>query len=124
MDDNVTSSQTTLETSIIRLLAGQQHQMTTDLDMVKLQLAKLVEHLKWVGDAKKGEGGQSRPVDGSSRPGGEGPSGGQCSIRGRGPSPRGGRGPSPGRYRPGDDSEINGASGFEVECLDSLVFRV
>ncbi|KZV22780.1 hypothetical protein F511_15525 [Dorcoceras hygrometricum] len=80
-----------------------QHQLTTDLDMIKLQLVELVEHLKRVGDAKKGEGGQSRPVDGSSRPGGEGPSGGQSSIRGRGPSPRGGRGPSPGR--PGEDSE-------------------
>ncbi|KZV16878.1 hypothetical protein F511_21087 [Dorcoceras hygrometricum] len=66
--------------------------------------AKLVEHLKRVGNAKKGEGGQSRPVDGSNRPGGEGLSG-QSSICGRGPSPRGRRGPSPGRYRPGDHSE-------------------
>ncbi|KZV26596.1 hypothetical protein F511_34992 [Dorcoceras hygrometricum] len=52
---NVTSSQTALETSIICQLAGQQHQLTTDLDMVKLQLAELVEHFKRVGDAKKGE---------------------------------------------------------------------
>ncbi|KZV40293.1 hypothetical protein F511_33509 [Dorcoceras hygrometricum] len=103
--DNVTSYQTALETSIIRQLAGQQHQLTTDLDMIKLQLAELVENLKWVGDAKKGEGGQSRPLDRSSRQGGKRPSGGQSSIRGRGPSPRGGRGPSPGRYIPGEDSE-------------------
>ncbi|KZV51499.1 hypothetical protein F511_35437 [Dorcoceras hygrometricum] len=102
---NVTSSQTALETRNIRQLAGQQHQLTTDLDMVKLQLAELVEHLKRVGDTKKGEGGQSRPVDGSRRSRGEGASGEQSNIRGRGPSPRGGRGPSPGRYRPGDDSE-------------------
>ncbi|KZV22855.1 WPP domain-interacting tail-anchored protein 1-like [Dorcoceras hygrometricum] len=39
-------------------LAGQQQQLTTDLDMVKMQLAELVEHLKRVGDAKKGEGGR------------------------------------------------------------------
>ncbi|KZV46948.1 hypothetical protein F511_06190 [Dorcoceras hygrometricum] len=103
--ENVTSSQTALETSIIRQLAGQQHQLTTDLDMVKLQLSELVEHLKRVGDAKKGEGGQSRPVEGSIRLGGEGPSGGKSIIRGRGPSPRGGRGQSPGRYRPSEDSE-------------------
>ncbi|KZV18949.1 hypothetical protein F511_03465 [Dorcoceras hygrometricum] len=102
---NVTSSQTALETGIIRQLAGQQQQLTTDLDMIKMQIAELVEHLKRVGEAKKGEGGQSRPVDGSSGPGGEGPSSGQSSIRGRGPSPRGVRGQSPGRYRSGDDSE-------------------
>ncbi|KZV37625.1 hypothetical protein F511_11247 [Dorcoceras hygrometricum] len=95
---NVTSFQTTLETSIIRQLSGQQHQLTTDLNMIKFQLSELVENLKWVGYAKKGEGGQSRPADGSKRSGGEGPSGEQSSIRGRGPSPRGGRGPSPGIY--------------------------
>ncbi|KZV18551.1 protein transport protein sec31-like [Dorcoceras hygrometricum] len=102
---NVTSSQTALETSISHQLAGQQHQLTTDLEMVKLQLAELVEHLKRVGDAQKGEGGKSRPVDGSSRLGGEGSSGGQSTTRGRGPSPRGGRGPIPGSYRRGEDSE-------------------
>ncbi|KZV50460.1 peroxidase 47-like [Dorcoceras hygrometricum] len=102
---NVTTYQTVLETSLIRHLAVQQYQLTTDLDMVKLQLAELVEHLKRIGDAKKGEGGQSRPVDGSSRQGGEGPSGGQSTTRGRGPIPRGGRGPSPGIYRRGEDSE-------------------
>ncbi|KZV37714.1 hypothetical protein F511_37828 [Dorcoceras hygrometricum] len=93
---NVTTSQTALKTSLIRQLVGQQYQLTTDLDMVKLKLEELVEHLKRIGDAKKGEGGQSRPVDGSSRQGGEGKSGGQSTKRGRGPSPRGGRGPSPG----------------------------
>ncbi|KZV53921.1 putative serine/threonine-protein kinase [Dorcoceras hygrometricum] len=102
---NVTFSQTALETNIIIQLAGHQHQLTTDLDMVKLQLAELVEHLKRVCDAKNLEGGQSRLVDGSNRSGGEEPSGGQSSIRDRGPSPRGGRRPSPGRYRPGDDRE-------------------
>ncbi|KZV25285.1 receptor-like protein kinase [Dorcoceras hygrometricum] len=54
---NVTTSQTALETIIINQLAGQQYQLTTDLDMVKLQLVELVEHLKRIGDAKKGEGG-------------------------------------------------------------------
>ncbi|KZV27904.1 hypothetical protein F511_24270 [Dorcoceras hygrometricum] len=64
-----------------------------------------LDHLKRVGDAKKGEGGQSRLVDGSSRQEGEGPSGGQSNTRGRGPSPRGGRGPNSGSYRRGEDSE-------------------
>ncbi|KZV23858.1 hypothetical protein F511_26852 [Dorcoceras hygrometricum] len=52
---NVTTSQTALETSLIRQIAGQQCQLTTDLDMVKLQLAELVEHLKKIGDVKKGK---------------------------------------------------------------------
>ncbi|KZV56824.1 hypothetical protein F511_25870 [Dorcoceras hygrometricum] len=112
---NVTTYQTVLETSLIRHLAVQQYQLTTDLDMVKLQLAELVEHLKRIGDAKKGEGGQSRPVEGSSRQGGEGPSDGQSSTRGRGPSPRGGRVPSPGSYRRGEDSERFNED--EVQCL-------
>ncbi|KZV36038.1 nuclear matrix constituent protein 1-like protein [Dorcoceras hygrometricum] len=73
---NVTSSQTTLETSLFCQLAVQQYQFTTELDMVKMQLAELVDNFKKIGDAKKGEGGQSRPVDVSSRPGGEGSSGG------------------------------------------------
>ncbi|KZV33795.1 zinc finger CCCH domain-containing protein 8-like [Dorcoceras hygrometricum] len=98
---NVITSRTELETSLVRQLAGQQYQLTTKLDMVKLQIAELVEHLKQVGDAKMGEGGKSRPVDGSSRPGGEGPSGGQSSTRGRGR----GRGPSPGSYRRTEDSD-------------------
>ncbi|KZV48562.1 hypothetical protein F511_25685 [Dorcoceras hygrometricum] len=42
----IKSSQTALETSLIRQLAGQQQHFTDDLDMVKLQLAELVEHLK------------------------------------------------------------------------------
>ncbi|KZV31318.1 hypothetical protein F511_28115 [Dorcoceras hygrometricum] len=46
-----------------------------------------------VGNDKKGEGGQSRPREGLNRPG-EGTSDGQSSIRGRGPSPRGGKGSS------------------------------
>ncbi|KZV32649.1 hypothetical protein F511_33423 [Dorcoceras hygrometricum] len=68
---NVTSSQTTLETNLVRQLAAQQYQFTTELDMVKLQLSELVNHFKHLGDAKKGKDGQNRPGDGSNRPGGE-----------------------------------------------------
>ncbi|KZV55572.1 hypothetical protein F511_12678 [Dorcoceras hygrometricum] len=55
---NVTSSQTTLETNLVRQLATQQYQLTNDLDFVMLQLLELVNHLKETGDAKKVEGGQ------------------------------------------------------------------
>ncbi|KZV52554.1 NAC domain-containing protein 16-like [Dorcoceras hygrometricum] len=55
------------ENNLIHQLAGQQYQLTTDLDMVKMQLAELVEHLKRVGDAKKGKVGRvdwwTDPVD-------------------------------------------------------------
>ncbi|KZV56917.1 hypothetical protein F511_21808, partial [Dorcoceras hygrometricum] len=105
VDSRTLSIDSKMHSMDLNFLAGQQQQLTTDLDMVKMQFAELVEHLKRVGDAKKGEDGQSRQVDGSSRQaGGEGPSG-QSSIRGIGPSPRGGKGPSPGRYRSGEDSE-------------------
>ncbi|KZV53922.1 hypothetical protein F511_03925 [Dorcoceras hygrometricum] len=38
------------------IIYDKQQQLTTDLDMVRMKLAELVEHLKQVGDAKKGEG--------------------------------------------------------------------
>ncbi|KZV39064.1 auxin response factor 9-like [Dorcoceras hygrometricum] len=102
----VKSSQTALKTSLIRQLDGLQQQFIEDLDMVKFQLSELVEHLKQIGNDKKGGGGQSRPEEGLNRSGEEGSSNGQSSIRGRGlstrgciggPSSRGGRGSSPGR---------------------------
>ncbi|KZV51202.1 hypothetical protein F511_08704 [Dorcoceras hygrometricum] len=79
---NVKSSQTSLETSIIPHLTEHQLQLASDLEFVKLQLAKLVNHLKEAGDAKKGEGGQSgRSGEGPNRQG-EGPS----STKGKGPN--------------------------------------
>ncbi|KZV28268.1 hypothetical protein F511_20033 [Dorcoceras hygrometricum] len=53
---NVTSSQTSLETSLVRQLTEHQLQLASALDFVKLQLAELVNHLKETRDAKKGEG--------------------------------------------------------------------
>ncbi|KZV35895.1 hypothetical protein F511_19987 [Dorcoceras hygrometricum] len=73
---NVASSQTSLETSLVRQLSEHQYQLASDFDFVKLQLAELVNYLKVTGDDKKGEGGQSRgfeEVQGPSRQG-EGPS--------------------------------------------------
>ncbi|KZV27980.1 hypothetical protein F511_25857 [Dorcoceras hygrometricum] len=81
LDSIVKSSQTALETSLTRQLARQQQQFTNDLDMVKLQLAELVEHHKRIGNDKKGLGGQSRPREGLNRPGEEGSSDGHHSIR-------------------------------------------
>ncbi|KZV37750.1 Transcripteion factor [Dorcoceras hygrometricum] len=71
---NVKSSQTSLETTVLHHLTEHQPQMVSDLDYVKLQLAELVNHLKELGDAKKGEDGRScsRPGEGSGRQG-EGP---------------------------------------------------
>ncbi|KZV58042.1 dystroglycan-like [Dorcoceras hygrometricum] len=56
---NVSSSQISLETSLVRQFTEHQLQIASDIDFVKLQLAELVNHLKEIGDAKKGEGGQS-----------------------------------------------------------------
>ncbi|KZV40232.1 polyglutamine-binding protein 1 [Dorcoceras hygrometricum] len=50
---NVTSSQTALETNLVRQLDAQQYQLTNDLDFVKLQLVESVNHLKEIGDARK-----------------------------------------------------------------------
>ncbi|KZV50316.1 zinc finger CCCH domain-containing protein 8-like [Dorcoceras hygrometricum] len=55
---NVTTSRTALETSLVRQLAGQQYQLTNEIDMVKMHLVELVEHLKQVGDAKRGKVGR------------------------------------------------------------------
>ncbi|KZV57234.1 hypothetical protein F511_03478 [Dorcoceras hygrometricum] len=54
---NVKSSQISLETRVIHHLTEHQIQLANDLDFVKIQLAKLVNHLKETGDAKKGECG-------------------------------------------------------------------
>ncbi|KZV38560.1 hypothetical protein F511_27585 [Dorcoceras hygrometricum] len=58
---NVASSQTSLETSLVHQFTEHRLQIASDLDFVKLQLAELVNHLKEVGDAKKGEGSSKGP---------------------------------------------------------------
>ncbi|KZV23650.1 hypothetical protein F511_32923 [Dorcoceras hygrometricum] len=55
---NVASTQTSLETSPVRQFTEHQLQIASDLDFVQLQLAELVNHLKEIGDAKKGEGAE------------------------------------------------------------------
>ncbi|KZV35701.1 hypothetical protein F511_42893 [Dorcoceras hygrometricum] len=70
------------------------HAFYENMDKIATNLLELVNHLKESGDAKKGEGGQHRNLEG-----GQGPSGGQSSTRGRG------RGPNPGSYRRGEDSD-------------------
>ncbi|KZV55019.1 hypothetical protein F511_34594 [Dorcoceras hygrometricum] len=72
MAGNVTYSQKSLETSFVRHLTEHRLQLSSDLDFVKLQLAELVNHLKEIDDAKKGEGGQSSGFGGP-----RGPSSGQ-----------------------------------------------
>ncbi|KZV14038.1 hypothetical protein F511_44558 [Dorcoceras hygrometricum] len=69
LTSTVKSSKTTLETSLILQFAGQQQQFIEYVDMVKLKLAELVEHLKKIGNDKKGEGGQSRSKEGLNRSG-------------------------------------------------------
>ncbi|KZV57174.1 hypothetical protein F511_13409 [Dorcoceras hygrometricum] len=87
---NVVSSQTSLETSLVRQFTEHQLQIASEPDYVKLQLEELVNHLKELGDARKGEGGQSgRPGEGPSRQG-EGPS----STMDKGPNYRRGEGSS------------------------------
>ncbi|KZV34121.1 zinc finger BED domain-containing protein RICESLEEPER 2-like [Dorcoceras hygrometricum] len=56
---NVTSSQTVLETSLVHQFT--EMQISSDLDVVKMQLAKMVKHLKELGDAKRGEGPSKGP---------------------------------------------------------------
>ncbi|KZV27744.1 transducin family protein [Dorcoceras hygrometricum] len=51
----VASSQTSLETSLVRQFTERQLHISSYLDFVKLQLAELVNHLKELGDAKKWE---------------------------------------------------------------------
>ncbi|KZV28201.1 AAA-type ATPase family protein [Dorcoceras hygrometricum] len=60
MAASVTSSHTSLETSLVHQLAEHQFQLASDLDFVKLQLAELFNHLKEIGDAKKG-GRRTKP---------------------------------------------------------------
>ncbi|KZV31091.1 hypothetical protein F511_28268 [Dorcoceras hygrometricum] len=57
---NVNSSQTALETSLVRQFIEHQLQISSDLDFVKMQLAELVNHFKESSDAKKGEGPSSK----------------------------------------------------------------
>ncbi|KZV28954.1 hypothetical protein F511_07514 [Dorcoceras hygrometricum] len=52
----VTSSQTALETSLVRQFTEHQIQISSNLDFFKMQLAEMVNHLKEMGDSKKGEG--------------------------------------------------------------------
>ncbi|KZV55762.1 ABC transporter C family member 14 [Dorcoceras hygrometricum] len=52
---NVNSSQTVLETNLVRQFSERQQQIASDLDFVKMQLAKLVNHFKERSDAKKEE---------------------------------------------------------------------
>ncbi|KZV38865.1 hypothetical protein F511_06923 [Dorcoceras hygrometricum] len=90
---NVTSSQTSLATSLVRQLTEHQIQLGSDLDFVKIQLAELVNHPKETGDAKKGEGGQS-------------------SWRSRGPSSKG---PGPSSKRGEETSSSKNRNGFDQE---------
>ncbi|KZV54886.1 hypothetical protein F511_31624 [Dorcoceras hygrometricum] len=86
-----------LETTMVRNYADSHQQLVDELSLVKSQLAKMIDCIKELSDAKKGEGGsRDKKSDVStSRLGWEGPSGEQSSIRGRGPSSRGGKGQSP-----------------------------
>ncbi|KZV27764.1 cleavage and polyadenylation specificity factor, 73 kDa subunit [Dorcoceras hygrometricum] len=61
LEANVTSSQTQLETSLVRQFTKHQLQISSDLDFVKLLLAELVSHLKEMGDDKKGKGPSKGP---------------------------------------------------------------
>ncbi|KZV23125.1 hypothetical protein F511_25086 [Dorcoceras hygrometricum] len=81
---NVTSSQTSLETSLVHQLTEHQLQLASDLDFVKLQLEELFNHLKEIGDAKKRKGGQCSGFGGSRGPSSKGP--GPSSKRGEGTS--------------------------------------
>ncbi|KZV54838.1 hypothetical protein F511_37172 [Dorcoceras hygrometricum] len=76
---NVSSSQTSLETRLVRQFSEHQLQIASDLDSVKLQLAEMVNHLKEIGDSKKGDGGQSSGPRG-------GPSSGPSNRKGEGSS--------------------------------------
>ncbi|KZV38374.1 U-box domain-containing protein 9-like [Dorcoceras hygrometricum] len=65
--ENVTTSQTALETNIIHQLVVQQYQLTTDLDMVKMQLVELVSISSGLVMPKRGKVGRvdrwTDPVD-------------------------------------------------------------
>ncbi|KZV53572.1 hypothetical protein F511_27296 [Dorcoceras hygrometricum] len=89
MAANVASSQTSLETSLVRKLTEHQLKLASDLDFVKLQLAEVVNHLRGTSDAKKGERGQSSGFGGPRGPS-SGPRGGPSS----GPSNKKGDGTS------------------------------
>ncbi|KZV52317.1 hypothetical protein F511_39158 [Dorcoceras hygrometricum] len=86
-----------LETTMVRNYADIHQQLVEELALVKSQLAEMIDCIKELSDAKKGQGGSSgkKSEVPTRRSGGEGPSGEKSSIHGRGPSPRGGRGPSP-----------------------------
>ncbi|KZV29270.1 formin-like protein 1-like [Dorcoceras hygrometricum] len=51
---NVASSQKSLEIGLVRQFIEHQLQSASDIDFIKLQLEELVNHLKEIGDAKKG----------------------------------------------------------------------
>ncbi|KZV47712.1 hypothetical protein F511_19425 [Dorcoceras hygrometricum] len=57
---NFNSSQTALETSLVRQFTEHQMQVNSDLYFVKMQLAELVNHFKEMSDAKKREGPSSK----------------------------------------------------------------
>ncbi|KZV17687.1 hypothetical protein F511_20636 [Dorcoceras hygrometricum] len=63
MDEVVTSvntSQTALETNLVRQFTESQQHFASQMALVKLQLAELVNHLKEISDTKKGEGESSK----------------------------------------------------------------
>ncbi|KZV28662.1 hypothetical protein F511_33607 [Dorcoceras hygrometricum] len=72
MADNVASSQTLLQTILVRQFTEHQLQIASDLYFFKLQLIELVIHLKEIGDAKKGEGQSSKQWEGPRNKKGEG----------------------------------------------------
>ncbi|KZV32427.1 hypothetical protein F511_44631 [Dorcoceras hygrometricum] len=56
---NVNTSETVLESNLVRKFLESLQQITSDLDFVKMQLAELVNHFKEISDSKKGEGESS-----------------------------------------------------------------
>ncbi|KZV24158.1 kinesin-1-like [Dorcoceras hygrometricum] len=117
MDDNHQHF-ATLGTTMVHNDVDIHQQLVDELALVKSQLAVMVESIKEFGADKKGEVGQSRPVQGLNRTG-EGSSGGQSRIRGRESSSRGGRGHSPRSDDPSDPSNnLDIRTSFEL--LDGL----
>ncbi|KZV46227.1 muscle M-line assembly protein unc-89 [Dorcoceras hygrometricum] len=52
---SVNTSQTVLETNLVRQFIERKQQISSDLDFVKLQLAELINHFKEISDAKRGK---------------------------------------------------------------------
>ncbi|KZV49421.1 acyl-CoA-binding domain-containing protein 4-like [Dorcoceras hygrometricum] len=57
---SINTSQTALETNLVRQFEESHQHFASEMALVKLQLAELVNHLKEISDAKKGEGESSK----------------------------------------------------------------